>query len=344
MKRIAILSLMLVVLFSFSFVSAGQAKEKVYKWKFCVGLAYSKGYDFLETYINMLEEEVDGRIQFQAFQPGEHPYSVADVMKAVRNNVMQIGFSLNIYTQSLFPQMGLQDLPFLFGSVEEFRSMMRDPDYKDVYNYILGDPLKKWNQTPVAWFTTPGYMFAAPKFVEDFNSFDGLRIRIYSDPMTHMIKLFGGSPVFITWDEVYEALNRGMADGFVTSTYPAYAANLYEVCKYVTITDFSMGMHFLSVSNKALEELPKDLREDFLAACKKLNSFLNEAASEKFQEAVVLAMKKNGAHFKWMSPDLREATREKMAPAYEKWVKKTGGEADEILDRINKFHKEYLGK
>lgn len=344
MKKTTIAAMAIFILLSFCFATAGNAQQKPIEWKFCVSMAYAKGYDFMQTYIQNLEKELNGQIKFIAFQPGEHPYGVGDVMKAVRDGVMQIGFSLNIYTQSFFPQMGLQELPFIFGSTDEFRALLEDPQYQDVVRYILLEPLEKWNQTAVGWYPMDGYMFAGPKFIEDFNSFDGLRIRVYSEPMSHMIKLFGGSPVNIVWDEVYTALQRKMADGFVTATYPAYSARLYEVCKYVTITDFSMGLHFVTVNNDALKSLPEDLRNKFLAACKKLNPELSKATWDKDNYAIKQAMRVNGVRFKVIDPQLREEARKKMAPAWDTWVKRTGGDSEKILGRINQFHADYMKK
>jgi TRAP-type C4-dicarboxylate transport system substrate-binding protein len=105
-----------------------------------------------------------------------------------------------------------------------------------------------------------------------------------------------------------------------------------------------MGLHFISVNNDALNELPADLREKFLAACNKLNRDLQKATFEKDAYAIKQAMRENGARFKWMEPNLREEARQKMAPSWEKWVKRTGGDAEKILTKINKFHDEYLKK
>ena len=334
----------LVSLFLFTFTQMPEANAKVYKWKACIGLAFAKGYPHVKEFFQNIEKGTNGQIKINVFQPGEHPYSVADVMKAVNDNIMQMGFSLNIYTQSVRPQMGLQDLPFLYSSTAEFEAMMKDEKYKDFYNYVLGTPLEEYNQMPVAWFPYHGYMFAGSNFVEDFNSFKGQRIRIYSKPMAHMIKLFGGVPVNITWDEVYTALQRKMADGFVTCIYPAYAAGLYEVSKYVTITDFSMGLHWISVNKDAFSQLPKDLQNKFLKICAEQSILLRKASNELDAYAIKDAMRVNGVRFKWMDPKLREETREKMKPAWEDWAKLTGGKSAEMLERVNEFHRNYIEK
>ncbi len=77
--------------------------------------------------------------------------------------------------------------------------------------------------------------------------------------MANMIKIFGAVPVNVTWAEVYTALQRKMIDGFMTATAGAYPAKLYEPVKWVTINDYSVGLHWLSVNKEAFNALPKDV-------------------------------------------------------------------------------------
>jgi TRAP-type C4-dicarboxylate transport system substrate-binding protein len=284
---------------------------------------------------------MDGQIKIQGFQPGEHPYKPADVMKAVRDGIMQIGFTTSLYTQGIFPQMGLQDLPFMFGSVEEFLKMMENPDFKDLFDYILGKPCNDWNQVPIAWFAYGGYMFAGPSWVDNFNDWEGQRIRVYSKPMADMVRIFGAAPVNVTWAEVYTALQRKMIDGFVTATAGAYPAKLYESVKWVTINDYAVGLHWLSVNKDALNALPKDTRNKFMNACQKYMKVLQEDYFLEDAKCIKLSMKNNGVRFKYMDPEFREEARKKMMPSWSEWAEKIGGKAPKMLERVNEYHKEY---
>jgi TRAP-type C4-dicarboxylate transport system substrate-binding protein len=259
---------------------------------------------------------------------------------------MDIGFTTSLYTQGILPQMGVQDLPFLFDTPEEFLTMMDDPEFEDIKEFILTDPLKKWRQTPITWFAYGGYMFAGPKWVEDFDSWQGLRVRVYSKPMAQMVKMFGAVPVNVTWAEVYTALQRKMIDGFMTATAGAYPAKLFESTKWVTLNDYSVGLHFLTINDRALNSLPEDLRQTFLEACRVNTKILQDDYFLEDARAIKMAMKTNGVRFKAMNPVLKKATREKMYPQWITWADKYsyGGETERIIDRINEFHEMYMNE
>jgi TRAP-type C4-dicarboxylate transport system substrate-binding protein len=344
MKKVLIVAMVLTLAFSLTAAAAAEDKQ-VYKWKVCMGLSKYKGHQPVDDFLKAVEEATDGRLQFQYLQPGEHPYSPVDVMKAVKDNVMQIGFTLSIYTQSIFPQMGLQDLPFMFSADQnEFLAMTMDPEFKDIWDYVLLDPLDQYNQMLMGWFANPGYMFAGPKWVDDFNSWDGLRIRIYSKPMGEMIKLFGAVPVNVSWNEVSTALQRNMIDGFLTATTGAYGAKLYEFpsVKWVTMVDWAVGVSWISMNKKAFEELPKDLQEKVLAACKEQQPILQQAYRDIDYMATSNMMRYYGVKCKFMDPKLIEQAREKMQPIWQEHSKNMGPNAEEIIDRINKFHTKYM--
>jgi len=42
-------------------------------------------------------------------------------------------------------------------------------------------------------------MFAGPKWVDDFDSWKGLRARAYSKPIADMLKIFNAVPVNVSW-------------------------------------------------------------------------------------------------------------------------------------------------
>jgi TRAP-type C4-dicarboxylate transport system substrate-binding protein len=184
-------------------------------------------------------------------------------------------------------------------------------------------------------------MFAGPSWVDDFKSWEGQRIRIYSKPMAEMIKLFGAVPVNVTWAEVYTALQRKMIDGFMTATAGAYPAKLYESVKWVTINDYSVGLHWLSVNKTAFNELPQDLQQKFMQACQDNAKILQDDYFLEDARTIKLSMKNNGVRFKYMDPKFREAVRSKMKPQWMNWTKTAGSDAAAMVERADAYHSKY---
>jgi TRAP-type C4-dicarboxylate transport system substrate-binding protein len=299
-------------------------------------------YDFLKR----VEKDCKGKIEIKLFEPGEHPYTPTDVLKAVRKNTFQIAFTMSSYAQGLFKEMGLPDLPNLVEGKDEFLAMIENPEYKDVLDYSLINPLKSYNQFPIGWYAPGGYMFAGPRFVDDLESWKGLRIRIYSDLMAKMMKIYGASPVNVSWDEVYTSLARNMIDGFLTALMPAYAAKLYEpnTTKWVTLNEFQVGLHFLTINQETFDKFPKELQETFSMACKENTKWMQAEFKRLLDESYTAAMNEYGVRLKAIDPKLKEEVRNRMKPLYEDWAKSVGGDAQKMLERVEAHHKAYISK
>lgn len=336
---------LLFVCSAFLLAPTAEAQKKVYQWKVAMGLSKYKGHMPTDDFIKAVEKATKGQIKMQYLQPGEHPYSPVDVFKAVRDNVMQIGFTMNIYTQSIMPQMGLQELPFLFsGGPEEFLAMTKDPECRDIWDYVLLDPLSQWNQMLLGWFVTPGYMFAGPKWVDDLDSWKGLRARAYSKPIADMLKVLNAVPVNVSWDEVSTALSRNMLDCVLTAVIGAYPAKLYEfpTVKWVTMVDWAVGIHWVTMNKKAFNDLPKSLQDIILQECQKQQPLYQGAVNNNNYIQTYKMMEEYGVKTKFMDPRLIEQVRMKMQPIYEQYSKEMGEKGPAMIKRINAFHEKYV--
>jgi tripartite ATP-independent transporter DctP family solute receptor len=90
----------------------------------------------------------------------------------------------------------------------------------------------------------------------------GFKIRVPVSPLwTSMFQAFGASPTGINFNEVYSALQTHIVDGQENPLAIIDTAKLYEVQKYLAITNHSWaGIHY-SFSNPAWKRLPANLQD-----------------------------------------------------------------------------------
>jgi tripartite ATP-independent transporter DctP family solute receptor len=88
----------------------------------------------------------------------------------------------------------------------------------------------------------------------------GMKIRLPVAPyLIALFKALGASPTPINFGEVYSALQTGLVDGQENPLILIDTAKLYEVQKYLAITNHSWaGIHY-SFSNPAWKRLPANL-------------------------------------------------------------------------------------
>jgi TRAP-type C4-dicarboxylate transport system substrate-binding protein len=69
------------------------------------------------------------------------------------------------------------------------------------------------------------------------------------------LNFFGAIPTPIPFNEVYLALQSGIADGVLTALNPGVQFKFYEVAKYVVVPDFGLALDKQVISNAAWEGL-----------------------------------------------------------------------------------------
>jgi TRAP-type C4-dicarboxylate transport system substrate-binding protein len=96
------------------------------------------------------------------------------------------------------------------------------------------------------------------KRLEDWR---GLLVQSISANMARCIQELGGSPVPITWTEGYSALQKGVVEATVQSIDWGAENALSDVCDYLTVCNFSVGMLVVSINKDVWNALPEDVQD-----------------------------------------------------------------------------------
>ena len=92
--------------------------------------------------------------------------------------------------------------------------------------------------------------------------FKGFKIRVPPSPLwTSMFKAFDASPMSINFSEVYSALQTKIAEGQENPLVLIETAKLYEVQKYLSLTNHMWDGFWLLANAKIWQGLPKDVQQ-----------------------------------------------------------------------------------
>ena len=146
----------------------------------------------------------------------------------------------------------------------------------------------------------------------------GFKIRVPPSPLwTGLFKAFGASPTSINFSETYSALQTRLVDGEENPLAVIDVAKLYEVQKYLSVTNHMWDGFWLLANRGALEALPKDAQEivqrefnrsalEQRADVAKLNATLEGSLKQKGLEFIATdpaafraALKKAGFYAEW---------------------------------------------
>ena len=128
--------------------------------------------------------------------------------------------------------------------------------------------------------------------VETVDDFEGLKIRtMENDIHIAAFNALGAIATPMASGDVFTGLQQGTIDAAENAIANLIANRYYEITKNVTMTNHVFGFMGVFVSDKAWNQIPEDLRDDFLAGveagAKLQRQYLveaNESAKEELTE------------------------------------------------------------
>ncbi|MBW2028014.1 MAG: TRAP transporter substrate-binding protein DctP [Deltaproteobacteria bacterium] len=150
------------------------------------------------------------------------------------------------------------------------------------------------------------------KKVTGLDQLRGMRIRT-SAMYVDFLKALGTTPVNIAPGEVYQALERGVVDGFMWPLYTIRSWGWHEVTKYVVGPPFYKVSHPLLMNAKKWDALPKYIQAALLGALRREVIAIDARTDKEITDEYVL-LEKAGLEIIKFSP---AETKKYLDMAYE---------------------------
>ena len=269
-----------------------------------------------------------GRVDIQVF-PNSQLGSQTDMMSQLRSGALEMTAVSSVVLSTLTPLTAISGVAYAFA------------DYPDVWRVMDGElgaymrrSIEKSGIVVFDRVYNGGFyqMMSAPKPILTAADLSGFKIRVPPAPIwVSLYKALGASPAAINWGEVYTALQTKIVDGVDSSVSNFSDSKLYEVQKYVSLTNHLWDGYWILSNRAAFERLSADLREVVRTA------FNNEALTqrtevEKVDAATVTKLEARGLKIARPDPaSFQEMLRRNHY--YADWKAKFGDEAWNLLQR-----------
>ena len=310
-----------------SFGARAQSAEFTYKYANNLPVTHPMNLRAKEA-ADRIKQETGGRVEIQIF-PNNQLGSDTDMLSQVRSGGVEFFTLSPLILSTLVPNASISGIGFAF------------PNYDSVWKAMDGElgayvrkEIAKANLVVMDKIWDNGFrqITSSSKPIQTPDDLKGFKIRVPVSPLwTSMFTAFGSAPASINFAEVYTALQTKVVDGQENPLAIISTAKLFEVQKYVSMTNHMWDGFWFLANRRAWERLPEDLRAI-------VAKHLNEAAvSERADVAKLNAGLKDeliskGMQFNDPDPALfREALRK--AGFYAEWKKKYGDEAWAILEK-----------
>ena len=196
----------------------------------------------------LVEAGTNGKITVQIFPDGQLGKD-NEVLQQVKSGVVQSSISSVGGIGSVYPMIGVIDVPFAFPNISTTYEVFDGP-----FGKKLGADITKKTDLEVLGFGDSGGFFAmtnSKRPIKEPKDMNGLKIRTMTlESHKTVVSSMGGQPVAINWAEVYTSLQTGVADGQMNPVPIIKFAKFDEVQKHLTLTNH-LFTPYVWVMNKA---------------------------------------------------------------------------------------------
>ena len=280
----------------------------------------------MDSFAKKVSEKSKGAMTVQIYPSGQL-YNDKSMNDALMAGGIEIGLNSTAMWASIIPVMEIFDVPFLF------------PSYAKVAQALdggvgaqLGAEMEKKGIKPLIWVDYGFVQFGNSKRpLTKPEDFKGLKLRGYGELPSETIKALGAAPVTMGAGEVYMALQRGTIDGQTSGTTAMYDRKMYEVTKYLTMTNHAFPEFVTSINLKFWNSLSADQKKILEDSAKEVQTAIRSEVKNEEDKALTL-LKEKGMQVHAI-PDSEIATWQKATESVQAlFIKRTGEVGQKMVD------------
>jgi tripartite ATP-independent transporter DctP family solute receptor len=282
------------------------------------------GSQALLQFTELVNERSKGRLNAKLYADnalGEN----RDVTEGLQFGTIEVQMASNSTLSIFVPSLYIFELPFLFENNEHMFAVLDSeigrsfiPDLEARGFHLLG------------YFTFGiRHIMTTKKAINSLDDLKGMKIRTMECPLhLDVFRAFGASPLPMTYNDLFLALQTGMIDGAEAANSNYYSKRLFEAAPYWAQVGWLRLVAPVIMSKKFYDKLPTDLQRIVDRTLQELVDYERDlytrVSEQKFEQL-------KAAGVKITYPDIAPF-KEASKLVYEKWADRVGG-----LKKINEI-------
>ncbi len=258
MKKFLAIALALVMVLCLFAGCGEKADDTVYEFSLtCHDPLATAQVQHMLKWTQEVEELTEGRVKITIYDSATL-CAATDVATNVMEGAVDIGWLYTAYFAGQFPLADVVNLPFQgFGDCVDTTKMMWD--MWEEYPALA----EEWSEFKVLMlYTNPGMkLISGGDPITSIADLNGKSIRCPSGAITDLLTQWGASPITMSPPEIYEALEKGVVNGYIFEESGLVKFSLHELSTYYLDYPMYNGVFGLVMNKEAWESLPADLQE-----------------------------------------------------------------------------------
>ncbi len=277
----------------------------------------------------LIEEGSNGDINVTVY-PNQLLGSGVQMVEMVQAGAIEMIAVPTAKIQVIAPAFQILDLPFLF------------PSKKDLYDVLYADfgqalftPLEKNNIVGLTYWGM-GFKQLTGNFpIREPSDYNGKKIRVMPSPVIReQFRALGASPVPIDFHELYNALQQGVVDGQENPLVGITMMKLYEVQKYMTLSNHAFLAYGVVINKDFFDKLPIKYQKLLREATAKSAEY-QLGLIEKRDQGFLETIKNAGVEVNTLTPKQRASFQKALTPVYH-WFRENIDGGSTYLKMLNK--------
>ncbi len=322
-------TLLLGMLASAVFSSVSAQQPIVIKFSHVVAVDTPKG-QAANYFKKLAEERTKGRVKVEVY-PNSQLYKDKEELEALQLGAVQmLAPSLAKFGPLGVREFEVFDLPYIFDDYQELHKVTQGPIGQQLLNKLENKGI-----LGLAYWDNGFKVMSANKPLRTTADFRGLKMRIQaSKVLDSEMRVLGATPQVMAFSEVYQALQTGVVDGTENPPSNLYTQKMYEVQKFVTVSNHGYLGYAVIVNKKFWDGLPADIRAALDGAMKDATKFANDVAKKDNDEALEKVKASGKSEIILLTPDEKKAWKKALVKVH------TENEARIGKDLIQSIYKE----
>ena len=287
MKKITFLAVALI-LATTAAVSAAPYKVEL---KLASATSITHTYNVGAQYFaKLVEERTDGRIKFKFYPDGQLGKGERELLEALQQGTIDIYVGSTGPLGGFSPSVQVLDIPFIFRDYAHVDKVLDGP----IGAGLLADLDKVQMKGLAFWENGFRNLTNTKRVVKTPADAKGMKIRTMENPVhIQAWKTAGVNPTPMAWGEVFGALQQGVIDGQENPVAVILQMKVYEVQKYLSLTQHVYSPAALIMSSKRWAQMPKEDQAIILKAAQE-GAVYERNLGRQNEEKMLADLQKNG--------------------------------------------------
>jgi C4-dicarboxylate-binding protein DctP len=305
----------------FSTTAWAEPEPIVIKFSHVVATDTPKGRAALR-FKQLAEEATKGRVKVEVY-PNSQLYKDKEELEALQLGAVQmLAPSLAKFAPLGVKDFEVFDLPFVFDDEAELHKITRGPVGQKLFR-----KLEPKGILGLAYWDNGFKVMSANKPLKTPADFRGVKMRIQSSKvLDSQMRSMGAIPQVMSFSEVYQGLQTGVVDGTENPPSNLYTQKMFEVQKYVTLSNHGYLGYAVIVNKKFWNGLPADIRSQLENAMKSATAYANEIAKKDNDDSLAAVKSSGKCEFISLSSQERTQWKATMDKAHKEHLNRIGAD------------------